>query len=83
MPNDQFIWNFLKKEGFNDYGTAGLMGNLQAESGLLPNNLQNTFNSKLGLSDEDDDENVPDLEEVKEDDTKEEVEEEGEMEEVD
>ena len=38
---------------------------------------------KLGLSDEDDDENVPDLEEVKEDDTKEEVEEEGEMEEVD
>lgn len=51
MPNDQFIWNFLKKEGFNDYGTAGLMGNLQAESGLLPNNLQNTFNSKLGLSD--------------------------------
>lgn len=52
MPNEQFIWNFLKKEGFNDYGTAGLMGNLQAESGLLPNNLQNTFNSKLGLSDE-------------------------------
>ena len=52
MPNDQFIWNFLKKEGFNDYGTAGLMGNLQAESGLLSNNLQNTFNSKLGLSDE-------------------------------
>lgn len=52
MPNDQFIWNFLKKEGFNDYGTAGLMGNLQAESGLLPNNLQDTFNSKLGLSDE-------------------------------
>lgn len=51
MPNDQFIWNFLKKEGFNDYGAAGLMGNLQAESGLLPNNLQNTFNSKLGLSD--------------------------------
>lgn len=51
MPNDQFIWGFLKKEGFNDYGAAGLMGNLYAESGLLPNNLQNTFNSKLGLSD--------------------------------
>ena len=52
MPNDQFIWDFLKKEGFNDYGVAGLMGNLYAESGLLSNNLQNTFNSKLGLSDE-------------------------------
>lgn len=52
MSNEQIIWNFLKKEGFNDYGAAGLMGNLQAESGLLSNNLQNTFNSKLGLSDE-------------------------------
>ena len=52
MPNDQFIWDFLKKEGFNDYGVAGLMGNLYAESGLLPNNLQNTFNLKLNLSDE-------------------------------
>ena len=52
MSNEQIIWDFLKKEGFNDYGAAGLMGNLYAESGLLPNNLQNTFNSKLGLSDE-------------------------------
>ena len=52
MSNEQIIWDFLKKEGFNDYGVAGLMGNLYAESGLLSNNLQNTFNSKLGLSDE-------------------------------
>lgn len=52
MSNDQFIWDFLKKEGFNDYGIAGLIGNLYAESGLLSNNLQNTFNSRLGLSDE-------------------------------
>ena len=52
MSNEQIIWDFLKKEGFNDYGSAGLMGNLYAESGLLPNNLQNTFNLKLGLSDE-------------------------------
>ena len=34
MSNAQIIWNFLKKEGFNDYGIAGLMGNLYAESGL-------------------------------------------------
>ena len=27
------------------------MGNLYAESGLLPNNLQNTYEKKLGLSD--------------------------------
>ena len=52
MSNEQIIWNFLKKEGFNEKGAAGLMGKLQAETRLLSNNLQNTFNSKLGLSDE-------------------------------
>ena len=47
----QIIWNFLKKEGFNDYGAAGLMGNLDAESGLRSNNLQDTYSRKFGLSD--------------------------------
>lgn len=47
----QVIWNFLKKEGFNDFGIAGLMGNLDAESGLSPTNLQNTGNSRSGLTD--------------------------------
>ena len=47
----QIIWNFLKKEGFNDYGVAGLMGNLDAESGLRSNNLQDTYSRKFGLSD--------------------------------
>jgi hypothetical protein len=45
------IWNFLKSEGFNDIGTAGLMGNLNAESGLRANNLQDTYSIKFGLSD--------------------------------
>lgn len=27
------------------------MGNLYAESGLLPNNLENTYSTKFGLSD--------------------------------
>ena len=49
--SEQVIWNFLKKEGFNDYGVAGLMGNLYAESGLRSNNLQDTYSQKLGLSD--------------------------------
>lgn len=52
MSNAQIIWNFLKKEGFNDYGIAGLMGNLYAESGLQANNLQNSYSQSLGLSDE-------------------------------
>ena len=46
------IWDFLKKEGFNDYAVAGLMGNLYAESGLNPKNLENIYNTKLGYSDE-------------------------------
>lgn len=33
------------------YGVAGLMGNLYAESNLMPNNLQNTYNTSLGMSD--------------------------------
>lgn len=45
------IWNYLKGCGLNDYAVAGIMGNLYAESGLQPNNLQNTFEKKLGYTD--------------------------------
>ena len=40
---DEKIWTYLKAQGLNDFGIAGLMGNLQAESGLNPKNLQNSF----------------------------------------
>ena len=46
------IWDFLKAEGFNDFGIAGLMGNLLAESGLRPNNMEDQYQSKLGYNDE-------------------------------
>ena len=46
------IWNFFKANGFNDYGCAGLLGNMNAESALNPINLQNTGNKKLGMTDE-------------------------------
>ena len=46
------IWDFLKAEGFNDFGIAGLMGNLFAESRLLPNNMEDKYQSKLGYNDE-------------------------------
>lgn len=36
----------------NPYGVCGLMGNLKAESGLISNNLQNSFNTKLGMTDQ-------------------------------
>lgn len=52
MTNEEKIWSYLKAQGLNDCGVAGLMGNLYAESGLQPNNLQNTFEKKLGYTDE-------------------------------
>lgn len=53
MSNESIIWNYLisnDKIG-NPYGVAGLMGNLYAESGLNPINLQNSGNTKFGLTD--------------------------------
>ena len=51
MTNEQKIWNFLKSKGLNDYACAGLMGNLQAESGLNSNNMENYYESRLGFTD--------------------------------
>lgn len=34
MNADEKIWRYLKSAGLNDFGVAGLMGNLFAESGL-------------------------------------------------
>ena len=51
--SEAMIWSFFKKKGLSDCGAAGLMGNLYAESGLKPDNLQNTCEKKLGLSDAD------------------------------
>jgi len=50
--NESDIWKALKKQINNDYGVAGLMGNLQAESGLLSNNLENRCNNNKGISDD-------------------------------
>lgn len=49
--NATTIWNFLKGKGLNDYAVAGIMGNLYAESGFKPTNLQNTYETKLGYTD--------------------------------
>lgn len=49
---DEKIWNFLKSKGLNRFAIAGLMGNLYAESGLNPKNLQNSYEKKLGHTDE-------------------------------
>jgi murein L,D-transpeptidase YcbB/YkuD len=49
---DAAIWNFLKNKGLNDCAVAGVMGNLFAESGLNPKNLQNTYEKSLGYTDD-------------------------------
>lgn len=36
VDNAPKIWNYFKAKGLSDYGIAGLMGNLYAESGLSP-----------------------------------------------
>ena len=55
IPNEddraKFIWDYFSKKGLNDYAIAGLMGNLYAESALRSNNLQNSFEKKLGMTD--------------------------------
>lgn len=50
--NEKQIWDFLKSKGLNDYGIAGCMGNLFAESGLKPNNLQDTYERSIGYTDD-------------------------------
>ena len=49
--NAEYIWKWLWERIGNDYGVAGLMGNLCAESGLNPENLQNSYERLLGMTD--------------------------------
>lgn len=49
--SEKAIWSFLVSKLGNEYGSAGLMGNLYAESGLVSNNLQNSYQKKLGYTD--------------------------------
>ena len=51
--NERHIWDvLLALTGGNAFGAAGLMGNLYAESALNPKNLQQSFEKKLGYTDD-------------------------------
>ena len=50
--NEEKIWNYLKSKNINDFGCAGVMGNIYAESALKSDNLQSTGNKKLNMTDE-------------------------------
>lgn len=49
--DEKIMWDYFKAKGLNDYGVAGLMGNLYAESGLRPCNLQNSYEKSLNMTD--------------------------------
>ena len=48
---EKSIWDYLYTKLGNAYGVAGIMGNLFAESGLKPTNLQNSYERSLGFTD--------------------------------
>ena len=49
--NEEKIWNYLIGQGLTAHGVAGLMGNMQAESGFVPTNMENAYESRLGFND--------------------------------
>ena len=47
------MWKKFREEfGLTEAGAAGMMGNINAESAFKANNLQDTFNTKFGVTDE-------------------------------
>ena len=50
--DEKKLWDVLLTKIGNEYGVAGLMGNLYAESALRSNNLQQTYEKSLGFTDE-------------------------------
>lgn len=50
--DQKIIWNFLLTMIKNEYAVAGIMGNLYAESAFRSNNLQQTYEKKLGYTDD-------------------------------
>jgi len=48
MANEVVIWKALRNAGFNDIASAGILANMHSESHLKPDNVQNTFESKVG-----------------------------------
>ena len=46
------IWKYYKSLGIPDNAIAGIMANIQAESGLNSKNLQDSYETKLGYTDD-------------------------------
>lgn len=50
--NKEIIWNYLFKQGLSAQAVFGIMGNMQEESRFLPNNLQDSYEKRLGFNNE-------------------------------
>ena len=48
----KYIWDYLKYKGYSDSGVAGMMGNFMVESGMNPNNMENSYEKKIGHTDQ-------------------------------
>ena len=49
---EEKVWYALIDAGYSEYAAAGAMGSIWRESGFITNNLEDTANSRLGMSDE-------------------------------
>lgn len=49
---EEKVWFALIGEGYSEYAVAGAMGNFMQESGFKANNLQDSYEKKLGMTDE-------------------------------
>lgn len=46
------VYDILIKEGISHAGACGILANAQAESDLCSNNMENSYNKKFGVTDE-------------------------------
>ena len=51
ISETRYIWDYLLSAIMNPFAVAGIMGNLRAESSLRPDNLQNSYERSLGMTD--------------------------------
>lgn len=52
MTVQEQVYNYFINKGFTPESIIGMMGNMEEESGFKTNNLENSYNNKLGMSDE-------------------------------
>ena len=51
LDNARYIYKQLTNAGLTAEAACGILGNMEAESGIEPTNLQNSYNSAFGMSD--------------------------------